>query len=49
MIQGNLAKRYARALLELADSPVKRDRFEKDLHALAQTSTAPLPPVPAEL
>ncbi|MGB1701035.1 MAG: F0F1 ATP synthase subunit delta, partial [Nannocystaceae bacterium] len=38
MIQGNLAKRYARALLELADSPMKRDRFEKDLNALAETS-----------
>ena len=41
MIPGNLAKRYARALLELADSPMKRDRFEKDLNSLAATSHVP--------
>ena len=38
MIPGNLAKRYARAMLELADSPVKRDRFEKDLKSVAAAS-----------
>ncbi len=36
MIPGNLAKRYARALLELADSPAKRDRFDKDIAAVGE-------------
>jgi len=36
MIPGNLAKRYARALLELADSPAKRDRFDQDISSLGE-------------
>lgn len=35
MISGTLAKRYARALLQLASTPAQRDRFDKDIHALA--------------
>ncbi|MEE9384785.1 MAG: ATP synthase F1 subunit delta [Nannocystaceae bacterium] len=35
MIPGNLAKRYARALLGLADSPVQRERFGRDLGVAA--------------
>ena len=38
MIPGTLAKRYARALLDLADTPVKRDKFEKDLNAVGAAS-----------
>lgn len=41
MIPGNLARRYARALLELADSPAKRDRFDKDIHALGDAFELP--------
>jgi F-type H+-transporting ATPase subunit delta len=35
MIPGALARRYARALLELAKSPTQRDKFGKDLTGLA--------------
>lgn len=38
MIPGTLAKRYARALLDLADTPAKRDKFEKDLDAIGKAS-----------
>ncbi|HET6582414.1 MAG TPA: ATP synthase F1 subunit delta [Nannocystaceae bacterium] len=36
MIPGALARRYARALLALAPSPAARDKFAKDLVALAE-------------
>ena len=39
MINGSLAKRYARALIELAPSPMQRDRFLKDLESLTQAVT----------
>lgn len=42
MIPGSLAKRYARALIELAPSPMQRDRFLKDLEGLAGAMSAPL-------
>ena len=35
MISGSLAKRYARALLHLADNAMKRDKFDKDMFAFA--------------
>ena len=41
MIPGNLARRYARALLELADTPAKRDRFDKDIEALGAAFDLP--------
>ncbi len=39
MIPGALARRYARALIGLAKNPMQRDKFAKDLLALA-TATA---------
>lgn len=41
MIPGSLAKRYARALLELAPSPASIDKFEKDISAFAAACDAP--------
>ncbi len=38
MISGALARRYARALIELAKTPVQRDKFGKDLLALADVA-----------
>ena len=38
MIPGMLAKRYARALLELATSPAQVDRFERDITAFADAA-----------
>ena len=35
MIPGSLARRYARALIGLAETPAARDKFAKDLNALA--------------
>lgn len=34
MIPGSLARRYARALLGLASTPIQRDKFAKDLTSL---------------
>jgi F-type H+-transporting ATPase subunit delta len=36
MIPGSLARRYARALLGLAESPSQRDKFAKDLEAFSE-------------
>lgn len=36
MIPGSLARRYARALLDLAKSPMQRDKFATDLAAFAE-------------
>lgn len=36
MIPGALARRYARALVGLASSPVQRDKFARDLTSLAE-------------
>lgn len=36
MISGALARRYARALLELAKNPMQRDKFAKDLLAVSK-------------
>lgn len=35
MIPGSLARRYARALMGLATTPVQRDKFAKDLDGIA--------------
>ncbi|MBK8238409.1 MAG: F0F1 ATP synthase subunit delta [Deltaproteobacteria bacterium] len=40
MIPGSLARRYARALLQLAPSPAARDKYAKDLGALAELGRA---------
>lgn len=40
MIPGSLARRYARALLQLAPSPAARDKYAKDLVALAELGRA---------
>lgn len=40
MIFGALARRYARALLLLADSPAEREKFAEDMQAFAQASTS---------
>lgn len=37
MIPGSLARRYAKALLALAESPLLRDRFDKDLERFVET------------
>ena len=42
MIPGSLAKRYARALVELAPTPMQRDRFSKDLEGLAEAMSQPV-------
>ena len=36
MIPGSLARRYARALIGLAQSPIQRDKLAKDLEELAE-------------
>jgi F-type H+-transporting ATPase subunit delta len=36
MIPGSLARRYARALMSLASSPMQRDKFAKDLGAFVE-------------
>jgi F-type H+-transporting ATPase subunit delta len=38
MIPGSLARRYARALIELAKTPTQRDKFAKDLEQLSAIS-----------
>jgi F-type H+-transporting ATPase subunit delta len=38
MIPGSLARRYARALSDLASTPAQRDKFTKDLVAFTETS-----------
>lgn len=40
MIPGSLARRYARALLGLAPTPTARDKYAKDLGALAELAKA---------
>ncbi len=40
MIPGSLARRYAKALLALADSPLARDRFDKDLEGFVEAVRA---------
>ncbi len=41
MIPGSLARRYARALFGLAQTPAARDKFAKDLTALSALAKAP--------
>jgi F-type H+-transporting ATPase subunit delta len=36
MIPGALARRYARALFDLASNPMQRDKFAKDMNAVAE-------------
>jgi F-type H+-transporting ATPase subunit delta len=36
MIPGSLARRYARALLDLSANPMQRDKFAKDITAIAE-------------
>ena len=40
MIPATLARRYARALLQLAETPMQREIFGHDLTAFARTATA---------
>ncbi len=40
MIPGSLARRYARALLQLADTPIQREVFGRDLGAFGRSATA---------
>jgi F-type H+-transporting ATPase subunit delta len=40
MIPATLARRYARALLQLADTPMQRETFGRDLAAFVRTATA---------
>jgi F-type H+-transporting ATPase subunit delta len=42
MIPGSLARRYARALIGLAPTPAARDKYAKDLAALAAIATSAL-------
>lgn len=39
MIPGSLARRYARALLQLADTPIQREIFGRDLASFARQVT----------
>lgn len=41
MIPATLARRYARALIQLAESPMQREVFGRDLAAFVRTATAP--------
>lgn len=41
MMPGSLARRYARALIGLAKTPVQRDKFAKDLDAFADLCRSP--------
>jgi len=41
MIPGALARRYAQALIELAESSMQRDRFARDLGAVVDVATQP--------
>jgi F-type H+-transporting ATPase subunit delta len=41
MIPGSLARRYARALVGLAQSPIQRDKFARDLQAFAEVVRSP--------
>jgi F-type H+-transporting ATPase subunit delta len=36
MIPGALARRYARALFDLATTPIQRDKFAKDMNAVSE-------------
>ncbi|HEY8380071.1 MAG TPA: ATP synthase F1 subunit delta [Nannocystis sp.] len=40
MIPGSLARRYARALLQLADTPIQREIFGRDLGNFVRNATA---------
>jgi F-type H+-transporting ATPase subunit delta len=42
MIPATLARRYARALLQLAETPMQREIFGRDLAAFARAATAPM-------
>jgi F-type H+-transporting ATPase subunit delta len=41
MIPGSLAKRYARALLELAPGPAQVDKYQKDIASFAEATESP--------
>ena len=41
MIPASLARRYARALLQLAETPMQREIFGRDLAAFARAATTP--------
>jgi len=41
MIPATLARRYARALLQLADTPMQREIFGRDLAAFVRSASAP--------
>lgn len=42
MIPATLARRYARALLQLAETPMQREIFGRDLAAFARAAAAPM-------
>jgi F-type H+-transporting ATPase subunit delta len=42
MIPATLARRYARALLQLADTPMQREIFGRDLAAFVRSADAPV-------
>ena len=42
MIPATLARRYARALLQLADTPMQREIFGRDLAAFVRSAAAPV-------
>lgn len=49
MIPGSLARRYARALLQLADTPIQREIFGRDLGGFVRNATASEPHAPSLL
>lgn len=49
MIPGSLARRYARALLQLADTPIQREIFGRDLTSFARSASASDPEQPSLL
>lgn len=49
MIPGSLARRYARALLQLADTPIQREIFGRDIASFVRAATAHEPAKPSLL
>jgi F-type H+-transporting ATPase subunit delta len=49
MIPGSLARRYARALLQLADTPIQREIFGRDLTSFVRSASLEEPGKPSLL
>lgn len=49
MIPGSLARRYARALLQLADTPIQREVFGRDIASFVRAATLQEPNKPSLL